>query len=90
MATDSLFILLLPGKGSKAEAACDEIIAGGQRLSLGGPHPTSGNLRRFYFLFFYILLFCMCAYIGKYINEGRQYSFGPLSLVTAVLKMGWR
>lgn len=29
------------GKGSKAEAACDEIIAGGQRLSLGGPHPTS-------------------------------------------------
>ncbi|XP_015760604.1 PREDICTED: uncharacterized protein LOC107339805 isoform X1 [Acropora digitifera] len=43
MATDSLFILLLPGKGSKTEAACDEIIAGGERLSLGGPHSTSGR-----------------------------------------------
>ncbi|XP_074627520.1 uncharacterized protein LOC141885620 isoform X2 [Acropora palmata] len=31
------------GKGSKTEAACDEIIAGGQRLSLGGPHSTSGG-----------------------------------------------
>lgn len=31
------------GKGSKTEAACDEIIAGGERLSLGGPHSTSGR-----------------------------------------------
>ena len=52
MATDSLFILLLPGKGSKTEAACDEIIAGGEKLSLGGPHSTPGNLTRFFFFFF--------------------------------------
>ena len=63
MATDSLFILLLPGKGSKTEAACDEIIAGGQRLSLGGPHSTSGNLRRFFFsLLLYFIILYVCIY----------------------------
>ena len=91
MATDSLFTLLLPGRGSKTEAPCDKIIAGGERLFLGGPHSTSGTLRRFFFFpffyFFNILLFCLCVYISKYINEGRQYCVGPLSLVTAVLKI---
>ena len=62
MATDSLFILLLPGKGSKTEAACDEIIAGGQRLSLGGPHSTSGNLRRFFSFFLYFIILYVCIY----------------------------
>ena len=62
MATDSLFILLLPGKGSKTEEACDEIIAGGQRLSLGAPHSTSGNLRRFFF-FFFIFYYFVCVHI---------------------------
>ena len=93
MATDSIFILLLPGMGSKTEAPCDKIIAGGEKLSLGEPHSMSGNLRRFFFLFFFflnILLFCVCVYISKYINEGRQYCFGPQNLVIAVLKMGWR
>ena len=65
MATDSLFILLLPGMGSKTEAPCDKIIAGGKKLSLGEPHSMSGTLRRFSFLFFFFLIFYyfVCVYI---------------------------
>ena len=49
MATDSLFILLLPGRGSPSE----DVYAGGSRIPGRAINSASGTLRQFFLMFYY-------------------------------------
>ena len=51
MATDSLFILLLPGRGSNSEATFDDVTAGGHRIGTLRP-VFEGFFKIFSYIFF--------------------------------------
>ena len=56
MATDSLFILLFPGRVSESEVTFDDVTAGGQRIGTLRP-VFEGFLKIFSYIYIYIFFF---------------------------------
>ena len=55
MATDSLFILLLPGRGSRPKDAYDEVNNEGEVVPLVASNSNPGTLRHFLKIFYYFI-----------------------------------